>query len=235
VTIDATAWEDDSRKLNLAVVYMPAPNNPDVPAPWSCTYDVTSKKVEPVSAPAENQTDEGTAAAEQLPQQQTAQQQGSEQAASNNPFADNAVESPADNADDNELPGEKFPATRLDELAIADVNESSVDEINYAMNEMYARHGAEFKDKKVANQFAEFSWYKPQPGLTLQQAEGEFSDLEKQNLKVLKQCRDAKLAATRRKSRPVRGERAQEEGTGEKILRGIRTWQDMGGPMPPHP
>jgi hypothetical protein len=25
------------------------------------------------------------------------------------------------------------------------------------------------------------------------------------------------------------------ESTGEKILRGIRTWQDLGGPMPPHP
>jgi len=63
--------------------------------------------------------------------------------------------------------------------------------------------------------------------------ETEFSDLEKQNLQVLGRCRDAKLAAAHRKSSPVRGQRVQEESTGEKILRGIRTWQDLGGPMPP--
>ena len=71
--------------------------------------------------------------------------------------------------------------------------------------------------------------------MTLADAEVEFSDLEKQNLKVLQRCRDAKLAAARRKSRPVRGEKAEEETTGQKILRGFRAWQDAGGPLPPHP
>jgi len=118
---------------------------------------------------------------------------------------------------------------------VPDVNESSLNEITYAINEMYARHGADFKDKKVADQFSEFSWYKRRPGVTLTDAEVEFSDLEKQNLKVLQRCRDAKIAAARRKSRPVRGEKADEETTGQKILRGFRAWQDAGAPMPPHP
>jgi hypothetical protein len=56
--------------------------------------------------------------------------------------------------------------------------------------------------------------------VSFEEIEQEFSDLEKQNLKVLGRCRDAKLAAARRKSRPVRGERAQEEPTGEQIVRG---------------
>jgi hypothetical protein len=69
----------------------------------------------------------------------------------------------------------------------------------------------------------------------LDEIETEFSDLEKQNLKVLDRCRDAKLAAAKHKSRPVRAQPAQEESVGEKVMRGIRAWQDAGAPMPPHP
>ena len=75
----------------------------------------------------------------------------------------------------------------------------------------------------------------PRPGLSLDQIQNEFTDLEKANLKVLRRCRDAKVAAAHRQSRPVRAEHAEEETTGQKILRGFRTWQDSGGPMPPHP
>jgi len=59
--------------------------------------------------------------------------------------------------------------------------------------------------------------------------------LEKQNLKVLGRCRDAKLAAAKHKSRPVRGQSVHEESVGEKVMRGIRNWQDSGAPVPPHP
>jgi hypothetical protein len=119
---------------------------------------------------------------------------------------------------------------------VSDVSESSLSEITYAINEMFARHGAEFKDKKVTKQFEQFSWYNPRPGLSFDEIETEFSDLEKQNLKVLGRCRDAKLAAAKQKSRsPVRGQPVQEESVGEKVMRGIRAWQDAGGPMPPHP
>jgi hypothetical protein len=225
VTIDATGWENDSRKLDVSVAYLPTRDNPDVPEPWSCTYDVASKQVEPVSAPTANQDGD-----------QSAQEQASEEEmAAGNRVAENGESPAAETGDDADLPGEKFPATRLDELAVPDVNESSVSDITYAINEMFARHGAEFKDKKVTKQFEQFSWYTPRPGLSFDEIETEFSDLEKQNLKVLGRCRDAKLAAARRKSSPVRGQRVQEESTDEKILRGIRTWQDLGAPMPPHP
>ena len=238
VTIDATGWENDSRKLYVSVAYLPTPDNPDVPEPWSCTYDVASKHVEPIpnqptvgpdmvnaSTGSEDDNQAG-AAPEQDSQQETA---------ANNSFADNGDESAVDETEDAEYPGERFPATRLDELAVPDVNESSLDDITYAINEMFARHGAEFKDKKVAKQFSEFSWYKPRPGASFDQVKQEFSDLEKQNLEVLERCRDAKLAAAKRKSRPVRGQRAEEESTAEKVMRGIKTWQDFGAPMPPHP
>jgi hypothetical protein len=123
----------------------------------------------------------------------------------------------------------------LDELTVSDVSESSLSDITYAINEMFARHGAQFKDKKVTQQFEQFSWYNPRPGLSFDEIETEFSDLEKQNLKVLDRCRDAKLETAKHKSRPVRAQPAQEESVGEKVMRGIRAWQDAGGPMPPHP
>jgi hypothetical protein len=221
-TIDATGWENDSRKLDVSVVFLSTPENPDVPEPWRGTYDVASKQIEPAPdqpAPtevADNSTNE----------------QASEQS---DTVAENAENSATANTEDNEFPGERFPATRLDELTVPDVSESSLSEITYAINEMFARHGAEFKDKKVTKQFEQFSWYNPRPGLSFDEIEPEFSDLEKQNLKVLGRCRDSKLTAAKHKSRPVRGQPVQEESVGEKVMRGIRTWQDAGGPMPPWP
>jgi YARHG domain len=207
-------------------VHMAGPNNQEVPAPWSCTYDVASQQVEPVNAAASDQSEQTTSSA--APDAQPV-------ASGNNPFADGAGDSQAqaDGTAEEELPGERFPATRLDELTVPDVNESSVEEINYAVNEMYARHGAQFKDKKTGKEFSEFAWYTPNK--TQSNAEQEFSDLEKQNLKVLQQCRDAKLAASRRRSSPVRTQRVREETTGEKVLRGLQMWQDAGAPLPPHP
>jgi hypothetical protein len=66
--------------------------------------------------------------------------------------------------------------------------------------------------------------------VSFEEIEQKFSDREKHNLKALGRCRDAKLAAARRKSRPVRRERAQEESTGEQIMRGIL--QGLGGYIP---
>lgn len=227
VTIDATGWENDSRKLDISVAYLPSASSPDVPEPWSCTYNITSKQVEPL--PDQPAADKAVADADAV------DQRGDKSEVDDGAVADGGTDTDAETVEDDAYPGEKFPATRLDELTVPDVNESSLSEITYAINEMFARHGAEFKDKKVTKQFAQFSWYKPRPGLTFDDAESEFSDVEKQNLKVLGRCRDAKLAAGRRKSRPVRGQAVQEESTAEKVMRGIRTWQDLGGPMPPHP
>ena len=221
-TIDGAAWENDSRKLDVSVAFVSTPQNPDVPEPWRCTYDVASKQIEPApDQPAP------TEVVDNSPNEQTSEQ--------SNEVGENVQNSETANAEENEFPGERFPATRLDELTVPDVNESSLSEITYAINEMFARHGAEFEDKKVTKQFEQFPWYNPRPGLSFDDIETEFSDLEKQNLKVLGRCRDAKLAAAKHKSRPVRTQPVQEESTGEKILRGLRTWQDMGGPMPPHP
>jgi YARHG domain len=219
VTIDATGWENDSRRLDVSVAFLPAPDNPDVPEPWRCTYDVISKQVESTADQPPVEANLANASANDEERNQL----------------DNAPNSEAESAEDNEFPGEKFPATRSDELTVPDVNESSLSDITYAINEMFARHGAEFKDRKVTKEFAQFSWYKPRPGLTFDDIESEFSEVEKANMKILGRCRDAKLAANRRKSQPVRGQNVEEESTSEKVRRGFQMWQDLGAPIPPHP
>ena len=235
VTIDATGWDNNGQKLTLAVTHLATPDQPDVPEPWSCTYDLKSKQIEPVSG--QPAVDPATLAAAQTQAEQADNEETAPaEDAAGNPFADNNATTDADQsdatetgeevADDNQFPGEKFPATRLDELTVPDVNESSLAEITYAINEMFARHGAEFKDKKVAKEFEQFPWYKPRPGVTYDTIENEFSELEKQNVKVLGRCRDAKLAATHHRSRAVRGQRAHEEGPNgaeimQRVLEGI--------------
>jgi hypothetical protein len=148
VTIDATGWENDSRKLDISVAYLPSASSPDVPEPWSCTYNITSKQVEPL--PDQPAADKAVADADAV------DQRGDKSEVDDGAVADGGTDTDAETVEDDAYPGEKFPATRLDELTVPDVNESSLSEITYAINEMFARHGAEFKDKKVPNNSRSF-------------------------------------------------------------------------------
>jgi hypothetical protein len=233
VTIDATGWESGAPKLNLSVSYLATPGNPDVPEPWDCTYNLVSKQVEAVAGQptAETASNDSSLVNRDASQPETETNSSQPPEAEQTSFGD-AGAANNEMAEGDEYPGEKFPATRLDEMTVADVNESSLSEINYAINEMRARHGAEFKDKNVAKQFSQFGWYKPRPGATTREIEQEFSDLEKGNLKVLERCRDAKVAAAHRKSRPVQGQRVREDDgpDGEQIMR--RVFEGLGGVTP---
>lgn len=94
-------------------------------------------------------------------------------------------------------------------------------DIRYAINEMLARHGADFKDSKIKKIFAEFSWYQPRADVSLKEIENEFSEVEKHNIAVLRRCRDAKIAAARRQERkPIRGEPV-EDPDAQRALRGF--------------
>lgn len=91
------------------------------------------------------------------------------------------------------LLGEKYPHTRLLLLTPADVSRMSHDELRYAINEMFARHGADFRTREIKQHFERFPWYRSRPGLTYDQIEAGFSNLEKENLKVLGAARDAQV------------------------------------------
>ena len=96
------------------------------------------------------------------------------------------------------LPGERFPQTRLYVLAPSDLNHFDNDSLRYAINEMYARHGADFKNEELRRLFAAHSWYKPVSGRTYDQTEELFTELETTNLKALGQLRDSRNSGMNR-------------------------------------
>jgi hypothetical protein len=206
VTIDGLIWEPDSQRVTLSVAPVPGKDDAKLPEPWTCVYDVAAKQIEPPADVAE-----GPAAP---PPEEATTAPSDENAAAETQTAEANDESA-------DLEGEQFPATREQEITMADANELELSDIRYAINEMLARHGATFKDAKTRKTFEQFSWYQPRPDTSTEDIEGEFTDIEKHNIAVLRRCRDAKLAAARRPERhAIRGEPVQEPDP-ERAMRGF--------------
>jgi YARHG domain len=87
------------------------------------------------------------------------------------------------------LNGERYPQTRRRLLTLDDIKGLSAADAQYPINEIYARNGATFHHADVRQQFQQFDWYQPKPGLTFDDIDQSMSDIEKQNLKVLAQYR----------------------------------------------
>lgn len=212
VTIDATSWEPDSQKVTLSVTPIPTKSDTTLPMAWTCLYNVSTKQVESTSdeVTEQDQPESGS------PNQAVADN-------SNAPAAENAdTEATAGGDQTQAFEGEKFPATREEEITVQDANELELADVKYAIFEMFARHGAEMHEAQMKKAFSQFSWYQPQEGLTFDQAEKEFSDIEKHNVVVLRRVRDAKLAASHRpEHHAIRGQPVQEESNGERVLRGV--------------
>jgi hypothetical protein len=99
------------------------------------------------------------------------------------------------------FPGERFPQTRLRILTEADVADFSYADLQYAINEMYARHGAQFMTRPdLRKQFESFIWYVPMPGMTLGRINREFSRIERQNRDLLARFRDQRR---QKQGRPI--------------------------------
>lgn len=216
VTIDGIAWEPDSHRVSLSVAPVASKNDAALPEPWTCFYDVTTKQVEPpadlAGGPGESGPDESAPAAVGVTSPEPAESETATEA-----------EAPAEESTD--LEGEKFPATRQDPITIEDANELELSDIRYAINEMLARHGANFRDAKIRKTFSEFSWYQPRTDVSEKEIENEFSEVEKNNIAVLRRCRDAKIATARRPARRViRGEPVEEPDgarAARDVLQGI--------------
>jgi hypothetical protein len=101
--------------------------------------------------------------------------------------AEGALLFPADHG----VPGERFPETRMRVLTANELQQLSDDKLQYAINEVYARHGAAF-DAKISSLFRNFPWYQPQADVTPQEVEASFSSIETQNVKMLGTVRSAK-------------------------------------------
>lgn len=130
--------------------------------------------------------------------QQTAMQSGPDQTeldTSRPPTSssDSASRSSTQTQPPTALPGERFPETRTRHLSDSEASALTYAKLRYAINEMYARYGAEFLTRpEVRRQFDQFSWYRPQGGLSLDAIEAKFSDIERANLELLAKYRDAK-------------------------------------------
>jgi hypothetical protein len=106
------------------------------------------------------------------------------------------------------LPGERFPETRTRRLVREDVQMWSDAKLQYAINEMFARHGAEFGNPAAARWFAQFSWYAPRAGSNFDDIENSLmSETERQNLLLLGGFRDARREAAKTQQAADRGTR----------------------------
>ncbi len=83
------------------------------------------------------------------------------------------------------MAGERFAQTRMRILQSNEVENWTEDDLQYAINEAFARHGRLFDDKKIAAAFAKLSWYRPRRDLGNQQIEESLSDVEMRNLVTL--------------------------------------------------
>ncbi|MGH9807909.1 MAG: YARHG domain-containing protein [Terriglobia bacterium] len=214
VTIDATTWQPDSQKVTLTVSPIPTKDDSVLPTAWSCVYDVSTRQV----APAPEEVAEGPA---DQSESAAAPDEATEAPAENAATSDEAQAAPA-GEESQDLEGEKFPATREEEITVADANELDLSDVRYAIFEMFARHGADMHDPKMKKAFSQFSWYQPREGVSFDDIEKEFSDVEKHNVEVLRRVRDAKVAAAHRpESRPIHGQPVDEESNGQRVLRGV--------------
>lgn len=90
-----------------------------------------------------------------------------------------------------QMEGERYPATRLRALDPAEVAALDFAAVRYAINEMFARHGATFPKPEIGAVFAKYQWYQPRNGVTFDEIEAQsFSPLERANLKILGEHRE---------------------------------------------
>ena len=92
--------------------------------------------------------------------------------------------------------GERFPYTRTRLITEQEAAAMSYADLRYAINEMYARHGADFPGQRaIANWFRQFEWYHPRTGVPTSEIENEFSETERANVLVLAKYRDQRRAS----------------------------------------
>jgi protein kinase-like protein/YARHG domain-containing protein len=88
---------------------------------------------------------------------------------------------PADRA----MAGEQFAQTRMRILQSSEVQNWSGDDLQYAINETFARHGFVFTDQRIAALFNKLNWYRPRRDLSKQEIDELLSDIEVQNVVML--------------------------------------------------
>ena len=81
--------------------------------------------------------------------------------------------------------GEHYPETRLKVLARSEISSWEYKKVRYAINEIFARRGANFKTDYIRREFEAKSWYKPILGREAQNMLSLLTPVERENVKVL--------------------------------------------------
>ena len=104
------------------------------------------------------------------------------------------TENKQENTKENESESEKgmiFPNSSEVEIASEDIKKLSDEDLRYAVNEIYARHGYIFKDDQLRTYYEQYDWYKE----TIKPedfSDSVFNDVEKRNVQALQKERDAR-------------------------------------------
>jgi len=103
-------------------------------------------------------------------------------------------EPPSSNSSVTGWPGEAFPETRMLRLKAEDVATWTAEKVRYAINELYARGGYDFRTPEVKEVFMRLSWYRERlvNGRTQDEAYAHLSTLERSNLELLQAIRRGK-------------------------------------------
>ena len=78
-----------------------------------------------------------------------------------------------------------LPGSDKVKIAKSDIENFSLDELNKAYNEIFARHGHDFTNKELKNFFWGMIWYTPISGKTV--SLDELNEVEKYNLNIIKE------------------------------------------------
>jgi hypothetical protein len=89
--------------------------------------------------------------------------------------------------------GEHFAQTRTSIISDSEASEMSYAKLRYAINEVYARHGASFSNKpELRQQFSKYGWYSPKEGVSMDTIEEDLTSTERANIETLARYRDLK-------------------------------------------
>ena len=184
------ALQAKKRRYNIAT---PDPNaEPDAPINPAPDAPTGEEFVEPpLPEPEPTPTEEPTPEPEPTPEEPTPESTPEEQA-QEQPTP--ALDGPIRDDSPDRLPGERFAQTRTRELSPDGLTRLADEDLRYMTNEMYARYGMTFGDKSYQAQFEDKPWYRPNPKLSSGRIRRAFTDLEKENLKLLIQERARRKA-----------------------------------------
>ncbi|HRQ89920.1 MAG TPA: YARHG domain-containing protein, partial [Bacteroidia bacterium] len=93
------------------------------------------------------------------------------------------------------LEGRRYPEVSERLLTQSEVGAMSFGQLRYAINELYAIHGFAFAAPSAAEirkHFSQFSWFRPDPAMTMELIDQRMSETERRNIEILATERNAK-------------------------------------------